>query len=217
MNKTIKTVESSRKDGSKLLNTFFKTEGSDHLVIVLPGAGYSCQGPILYYPSKILVDKSYDVMNVNYDYRFSTGSDEEYESTVLVDARNSIVEALKQGSYKHVTVIAKSVGTWAVTLIEEDFWQNLSDLKVVWLTPLWSNEAAFNRMLKFQYPSLHVIGSVDSHYDSRKKGLLVEAGKSVVVIEGADHGLDIPNQIDKTVSNLEEYLQVLKKFVVRPF
>lgn len=212
----IKIVESNRRDGSKLKNTFLKSKNaSDHLVIVLPGAGYSCQGPILYYATELFVEKGCDVMNVGYDYRFFEGSDEEYLETVKLDALNSIKESLKQGDYKHVTIIGKSVGTWGISLIDDDFWDKFPSLRVVWLTPVWTKASAFEKMLNFKWPSLHVIGSADPYYDASKEAQLVRTGKSVFVVKDADHGLDIKDDVYGTVSSLSGYLKNLEEFAIK--
>jgi hypothetical protein len=52
--------------------------------------------------------------------------------------------------------------------------------------------------------SLHIIGSLDPCYSLKSDRVLQESGKMVKVIDGADHGLDIPGDVNASIAILSE-------------
>lgn len=63
-------------------------EPADHAAIVFPGLQYTCQGPVLNYPSQELLIRRADVLWVEYDQRpqFATFSPEELQQCCVTDA-----------------------------------------------------------------------------------------------------------------------------------
>ena len=45
------------------------SKGSDTLLIMLPGLGYTNDMPLLFYLHEIAINRGFDVLQVNYDYR----------------------------------------------------------------------------------------------------------------------------------------------------
>ena len=45
-----------------------KEENSKNLAIFLPGAGYTVQSPLFHYSKDIFINKSFDVLQVKYQY-----------------------------------------------------------------------------------------------------------------------------------------------------
>ncbi|WP_240338467.1 hypothetical protein [Peribacillus alkalitolerans] len=43
-------------------------EETNHLVIVLPGAGYTTQSPLLHFTTGLFYTKGFDVLHINYTY-----------------------------------------------------------------------------------------------------------------------------------------------------
>ena len=41
---------------------------SNNLAILLPGAGYTVQAPLLHYSTGVFINKAYDVLHSNYQY-----------------------------------------------------------------------------------------------------------------------------------------------------
>jgi hypothetical protein len=61
--------------------------------------------------------------------------------------------------------------------------------------------------------SLFVIGTADPEYDSAALDRLTKAtGGTAVVVDGADHGLDIPGDPVASVEGLERVVAALTRF-----
>lgn len=91
-------------------------EKSNSLTIILPGAGYTTQAPLLHYTTGIMFKKGSDVLLVNYNYSqevLSSLSEDEFTS----DVQAVIKAILKDNDYTDFTIVAKSIGTIALTYL----------------------------------------------------------------------------------------------------
>jgi hypothetical protein len=86
-------------------NTFFQQEGgADQLAIVLPGVGYTCQMPLLYYPTRLLLSLGMDVLWVEYNYgrrpEYRALSDARQREWLFADVTAACQSALAQRPYQ---------------------------------------------------------------------------------------------------------------------
>src|SRR5688500_6307733 len=175
----VETLDIKGHRAEPVPNTFFKqAAGSEHLVLILPGMGYTCQMPLLYYSEKLLLSMGADVLLIEYEYShrqdFKDAPSDERERWLVADVEAAYRAAVGQGDYKRVTVIGKSIGTIAMghLLTDED---KLSQAQAVWLTPTLRYGEVARQIRNFSGRSLLVIGSADSHYDP---DILAEIGKA---------------------------------------
>ena len=69
-------------------------------------------------------------------------------------------------------------------------------------------------MHAFRGRSLIVIGTDDSHYDPKLLAPLSEtSGTELLVIEGADHGLDIPGDAIGSVEAMRRIVVYIERFI----
>lgn len=77
----------------------------ENLVIILPGAGYTTQAPLLHYTTALFYSKGFDVLHINYTF-----SREEMNALNNIDfARNvqlAIDNAIKNKEYINYYVVA---------------------------------------------------------------------------------------------------------------
>lgn len=102
--------------GKTVHSTLFRQESeTGHVAIVFPGYGYRCSGPVVYYPSFVLLSLGADVLWVEYAYdkepEYRTIRPEERREWRLADAREAVRVALDRRTYGQVTLVAKSLGT----------------------------------------------------------------------------------------------------------
>lgn len=177
-------------------------EDSKGLVLVLPGAGYSFMGPCLYYPTNFLFDLGYNILNIEYDFRWKTytgTSKEDYAS--LMKFLDQEVENIKQD--KELIILAKSIGTRFLAT------SKLQAYKYIWLTPALKDDFVKNAIQVKDRNSLVIIGDKDPFYDEETLSLI----QNKLIISGADHGLDIEKDINKSLDGMKNIIQNIGQFL----
>lgn len=199
-------------------NTFWRQEEDARSVgIVLPGWGYTCRMPLLYYSTKALLDGGSDVLWVEYAYserpEFRQLPDAEQEAWLLADAAAGLHAALQQREYGRVTLIGKSLGTLAAghLLATEP---SLANALAIWLTPILGNERLEGEIQKWGGRSLFVIGTADPLYDHARLDRIRDASAGeVLLIEGADHSLEIERDVQRSLRDLVRIISGVQAFL----
>jgi len=204
--------------GQAVPNTFFAQDSeTQHLAVVFPGLGYTAHMPVLYYPRRLLLERGADALLVEYDYRgredFRMPRDRERDGWFFDDVAAACAAGLGQRPYSGVTLVGKSLGTLAMGyLLTED--ARLSRARCIWLTPLLRDDRLRAQMRQARGHSLFVIGTADSHYDPAylEEVQLAPGGESVV-IQGADHSLEIEGDTVGSIRAVEQTVRVMQRFL----
>jgi pimeloyl-ACP methyl ester carboxylesterase len=212
------TIEIKGYNNEPVPHTFFKQEiVTDHLAIALPGQGYTSQMPLLFYPINLMLVKGADVLRVEYAYDQqpdfqSLGADEQLR-WLFADVTAAYQAGIAQRPYHQVTLIGKSLGTLAMGHLLTI--QTLpAQVKAIWLTPLVRFDKLRQQIKQFGGRSLFVIGTADPHYEPTLLAEVQEAtGGEVVAIEGADHGLNIENEVLQSIQALERVVRAIEIFL----
>lgn len=198
--------------------TFFRQEHeTSHIAILLPGFGYTGQMPLLYYPARMLVGSAADVFLVEYNYSqrpdFLHAAVEERDIWLRADVVAAYEAALAQRAYERVTLVGKSIGTRAMGHLFAA--QELPPaLQCIWLTPILRNEQLCAQIKQRPHRALFVVGTADPHYDPDKLAEVQEAtGGEAVVIENADHSLEITSDMVQSIRALERIIAEIQKFL----
>jgi len=163
---------------------------------VFPGYGYRCYGPVIYYPSLVLLSLGADVLWVEYEYdkelEYMTVEPAERRLWRLSDANAAVRMALDRHPYERFTLVGKSIGTLVVgDLLSEE--RRLHSARAIWLTPLLHNEELRDQLERLSNQSLLVSGSADSAYDPEfALRLRKKPNVRLLLLEGADHSLEVP-------------------------
>jgi hypothetical protein len=204
--------------GDAVPNTFFAQDSeTHHLAFVFPGLGYTAHLPVLYYPRRLLLERGADVLLVEYDYREQANlrmpRDPETDRWFFDDVAAACGAGLGQRPYSGVTLVGKSLGTLAMGyLLTED--TRLPQAQGVWLTPLLRNDRLRAQMRRAKGPSLFVIGTADGHYDpSYLDEVRLASGGESVVIQGADHSLEIEGDIVGSIRAVEQTVRAMQRFL----
>jgi hypothetical protein len=197
-------------------NTFFaQSRPTRHLGIVLPGYRYSAEMAPLYYAGRILLEQGADLLRIEYAYYrtdFMKQPESEQDQWISSDVFAACKAALSHRSYEKITLVGKSIGTIAMgQLLADAVFQRAT---CIWLTPLLTIEWLRSRIEQTHPRSLFILGTADKFYqpDILKQLEHVTAGRSLV-IEGANHGLEIPGDIPKSLAVLNQIVQVLQEFL----
>ncbi|PYZ97347.1 alpha/beta hydrolase [Alteribacter lacisalsi] len=186
--------------------------GADTLAVILPGAGYTTQAPLLYYTTGIFYNKGYDVLHVNYSYdkeKLAALTEEGFTGTV----RAVIDRVLEKKNYRSHILTAKSVGTIAlVRLLEEE---RFRQAKSLWLTPLLQRDDVFNCLAGIKHESLVILGDQDpcfrrERFDELERNRLLELS----LIKDANHSLEIEGNVHESMDVLKSVISVVSRFQV---
>ena len=197
-------------------NTFITQPNSaHHLGIILPGYRYSPEMAPLYYAARILLEQGADVLRIEYAYYrtdFMKQPESEQDKWLSTDVFAACNQVLSHHSYEKITLIGKSLGTVAMGYLLAD--NRFHTATCIWETPLLTVEWLRSRIEDTCPYSLFVIGTADKFYkpDVLKHLEHITNGRSVV-IEGANHALEIPDDISKSLLALNQVVQGLQKFL----
>jgi pimeloyl-ACP methyl ester carboxylesterase len=215
---SFKSLEIAGYRNEPVSNTFLRQdETAREIAIVLPGVGYTCHMPLLYYPSQVMLALGMDVLWVEYNYirrcDYRALSDAEQKQWLFADVAAACQAALAQRSYQQVTLIGKSLGTTAMShLLATD--AQFARSRRVWLTPVLRNDEVRAQIRRSGPRALVAIGTADPFYDPDYLADLQAAAKGeVVIVDGADHSLEIVGNVQQSLQVLERVTQAVQVFV----
>lgn len=186
--------------------------GSRGLAVIFPGAGYTCDMPALYYPRKVLLGRGFDVLAVEYAFQ---GRGETFDpgliDSVLTDGVKILEWVFQQSGYDHYILAGKSLGTRLLSHLLPAY-PALEKARALYLTPVFSQ--GFNQATaRVTQESLMVIGDRDPFYQPALiQALERQKDFQLVVLEGADHGLEVPGDYKKSLQHLELICREVHKF-----
>ena len=207
--------------GESVPNRFVRLdEETKHLAVLLPGMGYTCDMPLFYYAENLLTERGADVLRVEYAYGrrpdFGKLSKSEQRRWLLEDATAAYRAGLAQRPYEDVTFVGKSLGTLAMGHLLTAEERPAGKTRAVWLTPLLRQDSLRAQVRRYGGPSLFAIGTADPHYDpAYLNEVRAATGGAAVVVEGADHGLDVPGDAVASVQAVTQVVRALTDFVAR--
>jgi hypothetical protein len=199
-------------------NSFIRQpENSEHLAIVFPGFAYTVEMPLLYYSTRLMASYGWDILLLEYAYNqedeFRSLSSAERNRWFIEDIEAAWKTAYRQRSYQYYFFIGKSLGTLAMGhLLAAD--SRLSQIQCVWLTPLMRNAGLRKQITQSKPPSFFAAGTADRHYDPLAMAELVAATNGqTAIIDGADHGLEIPGKVSDSIHALDRVISGIDRFL----
>lgn len=140
-------------------------------------------------------------------------SPEEQAQWLIEDAVTAVEGALRRQRYERIWLIGKSLGTITMGhLLTTD--ERLRDARAVWLTPLLGDVTLREQLLRIRQRSLLVIGTGDRHYDADAvSSMMASNGGEAVIVDGADHGMEIPGQVIESIQVLERVIRGVEAFL----
>lgn len=187
-----------------------QNDETNRLVIVLPGAGYTTQAPLLHYTTGVFYSKGFDVLHINYKF-----SREEMsalnERDFARDVQLAIDNATSNKKYSNYYIVAKSIGTIALSYMLAH--PILKDAKVIWLTPLLQRDDVFKAMANSENKGLCIIGDKDSCFiEERFEKLKNNQDLRLKVVEGGNHALELDKEPIQSIEILKSVISAINEF-----
>lgn len=158
------------------------------ILIVFPGRQYGPDAPLLRGPIEALTGEGWDVLVASYRQGGGpTGGD-----PILARARRALDRILPARSYRRIALLGKSMGTpYVAALCADD--ARLAGARAAYLTPLIGNPDFEREFVRAQQASYLAVGTADPFYGVEALERL-KTGRDLrlTVVDGADHGLNIP-------------------------
>lgn len=172
---------------------------STKVAVLLPGAGYKVEFPLLYWPAQILTGLGWHVQAVRW-----TDDDEPGDDPHSL-AAHAAEYAFAQAPEAAVRlIVAKSFGSLAIP------WAEAAGIPAVWLTPILTVEAVRAAVLGSVKPDLFIGGSQDRLWDTT--GLDGGSGKYVEV-PGTGHSLEAAGEWRASVAAQTQVFNHVEDFV----
>jgi len=205
-------------EGRSVSNRVFSFgESNERLAVMLPGYAYSIAAPLFHYGGQLLSSLGFDLLAVDYRYNenreFRAASDDQRKRWFAFDVHAVYESVLGRARYKRLLFFGKSMGTIAMLdIIERPLpWEKTG---FVWLTPAAAEGELLRALRRHAVPSLVVVGSKDHFYRQEEiEQLSALRHVDTKVVEGADHGMEYPDQPLRSVRVLPEILDSIAQFV----
>lgn len=203
--------------GERIPYTFVqKSTANSKICIMLPGIGYTTDQPVFYYSTGLFLEQEYDVLHLNYQYNneeFNQLMTKEKIAKIEDDVANALDKVIPTNRYKHIRVVAKSIGTAALPKLLK-YRTDLSGALTIWLTPLLYLEHIYEHLLTSnESRSLLIMGSEDRSYlEDRIKILDHNTSLIKVLIKNVNHDLDHKDGMVKSIKTLEKIIEEINTF-----
>jgi hypothetical protein len=184
-----------------------------HLAVVLPGAGYSIRQPLLYFASQVLLQKGFIVLGIEKVY----GDDPKWRNLPTEQEARTVVEDDAIDLFKQIaerfpnllhTVVARSLGTFALACALEK--RVAKPLQIVWQTPALGSK--WSVMKTCDARGFGILGTADHYF----KEALANLPEDRVIIEQADHGMEIAGDPIRSIEILKEVTLATSKWLTTP-
>jgi|GEM_PF-359051 len=187
-------------------------DGSSHLAIMFPGRAYGPQLPLLFYTSRVLRAKGADLFAIDYTEYTSCGEDDEIERRLSADVPAALAAVLARRPYRRITLLGKSLGTIVMgRLIPAE--PRLRGAECIWMTPLLHRQSLRAQIAGTPHRALFIVGTADDAFDRNHLAELENAtGGEILVIEGANHSLEIPGDVRGSIRVLERVVDAVDRF-----
>lgn len=207
----VDTASFDGASGAIKAQLFTQDQESKKLALVFPGAGYSCREPLLRFGIQVLLKKGYQVLALDKIYgddpNWRSLKSEQEARKIVENDTVKIFEQIKTRFSKDPDVLfGRSLGTYAIAcLVTRDL---THPKQIVWQTPALGSH--WNVMRECKIPGFGILGTADYYYQQAIENL----PKDRIIIDGADHGMEIPSDPIQSIEILKKVTQATFEWVV---
>lgn len=210
MNVQVKTITFQSAFGATTHNHLIRHEaGSDKLLIILPGRGYTTEHPALYHLRAAALQLGYDVLSIEYGFQAARTEFEATQGSYLMDDVMGAVKQVNLSSYRRKAVAGKSLGT----PLAAELARSLAEVEVrlLLLTPIGGAVQGLGDI-----HTLVIVGTADALYSAEEvAGFEHHPTIRWSVFEGLNHGLEVPDDWHGSLSVLPEIIGVCASFLAK--
>ena len=212
----ISSLEITGNKGKVVSNQFIQQESpSNKLAVLYPGMRYTCDRPLLYFTTELLLSKGYDVLQLWSNYnssQFKDLSQSEKTFQIIADGQALLETGRQSGAYTQHVLCGKSLGTITMAFILQSGLE-LEELRTVWFTPLIHLPPVAKSILAQPSPAFIAGSLADSTFSSGPVDQIrSKPGTSMYTTEIADHSLVIPGDTLQSLSILVQVITRLSEF-----
>ena len=220
----VTSIKIAGYDAHFVPNRFYQQPGETRLLAVLfPGLQYTCEMPLLYYTRLLLEQRRADVLCLCTDYTtadYSSLPPRQRGEWLAADARAALKAGLAQRDYTHLVLVGKSIGSLAMSYLLQSHPPGagplLEQALTIWLTPLLHQPQLVATLANLRSPALLVASPADRTYDPASLFRIQQIdAPEVLLIEGADHALEIPGDAQASIAALQRVSQAISAFLDR--
>lgn len=168
------------------------------VALVLPGAGYTVQAPLLYWPVLALTQAGWDVWSVDWHADVKGPAPRDIAQFV----EDAVAQALAEIPDAPAAVIGKSLGTYALPYFVD--WK----VRAAWLTPILTDPRIAQAACGASDRHLFVGGTADPTW--RPEGVLNPHSETITV-ESGNHSLEMTETGWR--SSAFDQIEVLRRLV----
>ncbi|MPQ45105.1 alpha/beta fold hydrolase [Clostridium tarantellae] len=187
----------------------FTDKNSDRLCIVLPGIAYSIDRSYLDYSKQLALELDYDVLQMEYGFQIARKEfNVEKEFNVMATETINAIKASISKEYNEILIIGKSIGTCVQTLLNKKLKNSI--VRNIYISPI---EQTVKKGIKEN--SLVITGTKDPLIEPKSIEKIKNIqGVNLIVIDDANHALDIEGDVVKTIDMLQDIIIKEKEFIL---
>ncbi len=213
---TISCLEVYAHQEIPLSNKFIKHKTpSDRLALIFPGLRYTCDMPLLYYSTELLLERGCDVLQLWIDSEapeFERISQAELTQQLLEYSEALLIAGKNGGTYNDLLLVGKSLGTLTMTLMLTNDQAFLNET-TIWFTPLVNLPPVSQVMLSLSGPAFIAGGDADPTFEQEAVSQITSMpNTTVTVLKDANHSLEIPGDPIRSLQILSRVLIDLTGF-----
>ena len=184
-----------------------------HLALYFPG-GYAAgqdpfASPLAVVTIRALEQAGATVVPVRYDDDYFRPDPDRFADGIRREVRG----ALAHHRPDRVTFLGKSRGTQALRIVCSEEFDVPDDTRVIWQTPVWRSDRAWEAAKACRFASLHLVGLADDQYHDPSRHQDVPG--TTVELPGGDHGLEVEGDVLATLDNWRTMAEAVVAFASR--
>jgi hypothetical protein len=210
---SIRSIDITREGTDQVPNQFIQQKGgSSKLALLFPGMGYTCDRPLLYYTTEVLLARDFDVLQLWSNYQapeFDQLSQSERTVQLITDGQALLSAGRQQGTYTQLLLCGKSLGTLTMAfLLNQD--QELRSAATIWFTPL-VHLPPVAQAIQVQEAPCFVAGSqADATFPVEStEQIRSNPNARFFITQAADHSLEIPGDARQSIEILGQIMAEL--------
>ncbi len=211
----ITSLQLSGYNGQPVPNRFFKHERASALALIFPGLRYTCDMPLLYYLTQVLLNKGIDVLQLNSDYTTESVKalqPAERLQVMVTDAQAALETAFPDLGYSNLILAGKSIGTLSLAMLLAS--GAAAEAACIWLTPLLHYPFVGDSAVQHPGPALFVASQADETFEPESMALIKKQKNiKAILFEEADHSLLMPGDIYKSLEIMDQVVHAYFDFV----